>query len=459
MQQKYVRNRGILPTGHILLLALWFCFGWVGSNLVFTEKTFAADLFIETSRMNFEPIPVAVFPFRVDGLPEGFGYFPEEVVKADLHRSQLFDVRQIDDMENLRRKTPQRSLIQRVSNAGVHVSLWGKIERQVDQSTRKEQFVLHAFLFEGEAGRKVLRKKYTGSKKLVRKMIHRLSNMIIERYTGERGIAGTQIAFVAETNGGSKQLRVMGYDGYRPQPITDNTAPLNLFPRWSPKNHFLAFTSYLDDNPDIHVLDLKTGKTKNVVAYEGANITPSWSPDGKQLAFASSFDGDSEIYTIQADDGSRLQQLTVNGSASDFAPTWSPSGMEIAFSSDRGNSLQIYVMDADGSNVRRLTYDGRYNTAPAWSPDGFWIAYTCRKKRGRLQICRVSPDGRNPVQVTDGPGDHESPSWSPDSRHIVFSLTSRGQSHIHSVYRDGRGLEQLTRGSYRASSPSWGAWK
>jgi TolB protein len=433
----------------LVLVAAW--------ALLMPKELGAADLFIETSRSTFDPIPVAVFPFQTDDWSQSLGFSPTEVLKADLKRSQLFRVENIDDIADLRGESPKPALVQRVSTRGVHVSVWGKLDR------RGDEFFLDAFLYEGEAGRKVLRKVYTGSKAVVRAMVHRLSNMIIQRYSGQRGVANTQIAFVAEVDDGKaeansgKQIYVMDYDGYRPRPYTNNQF-LNLFPHWSPGKRFLAFTSYLDDNPDIHVMDLTTGKRRNMVAFEGANITPAWSPDGKQLAFASSFDGDSDIYTIQASDGTKLRQLTFSP-ASDFSPTWAPSGIEIAFSSDRGGSLQIYVMDADGSNVRRLAFEGRYNTAPAWSPDGRWIAYTCRNRKGSLKICRVTPDGRQTVQVTQGVGDHESASWSPDGRHIVFSAASHGKSDIYVVHYEGAGLERLTSGTYRASSPTWSPWE
>ena len=414
------------------------------------EESGATDLFIETSRATFDPIPVAVFPFQTDHWSQSLGFSPTEVLRADLKRSRLFRVETIAGVADLRGASPKPALIRRVSTSGVHVSVWGKLDR------RGDEFLLDVFLYEGEAGRKVLRKVYTGSETVVRAMLHRLSNMIIERYSGQRGVAGTQIAFVAEEDHG-KQIYVMDYDGYRPRPLTNNMS-LNLFPHWSPGKRFLSFTSYLDDNPDIHVMDLATGERRNMVAFEGANITPAWSPDDNYLAFASSFDGDSDIYTIQASDGTKLRQLTFSP-ASDFAPTWAPSGLEIAFSSDRGGSLQIYVMDADGSNVRRLTFEGRYNTAPAWSPDGRWIAYTCRNRKGSLKICRVTPDGRQTVQVTQSVGDHESASWSPDGRYIVFSAASRGKSDIYVVHYDGLGLERLTPGTYRASSPTWSPWE
>ena len=409
---------------------------------------------IEISRSAFDPIPVAVFPFQVGEEARALGYSIEDVLKADLTRSQLFRIESVDGIAGISGRSPASGVVQQASAKGAHVSVWGKLFRQGDE------FVLDVLLYEGEAGRTALRKKYKGgvaggSKNVVRDMVHRLSNLIIQRYSGQRGVAGTQIVFVAEVDGG-KQLYVMDYDGYRLRPLTNNPF-LNLFPRWSPQKRFLAFTSYRDANPDIHVMDLKEGKRRTLVAFRGANITPAWSPDGKQLAFSSSFDGDADIYTVQAADGTQLRQLTVHP-ASDFAPTWAPSGMEIAFSSDRGGSLQIYVMDADGSNVRRLTFKGRYNTAPSWSPDGRWIAYTCKNSKGSLRICRVTPDGRHAVQVTRGKGDHESASWSPDSRNIAFSATEYGTSHIYSVRGDGSGLEQLTSGPMRTSSPAWSPW-
>jgi len=431
----------------VLVCGLALVFAWI---FLMCKESGATDLFIETSRSTFDPIPVAVFPFQTDEWSQSLGFSPTEVLKADLKRSQLFRVESIAGVADLRGESPKPSLLRRVSTSGVHVSVWGKIER------RGDEVFLDAFLYEGEAGRKVLRKIYTGSEAVVRAMVHRLSNMIIGRYSGQRGVAGTQIAFVAETDH-DKQIYVMDYDGYRPRSLTNNKK-LNLFPHWSPGNKFLAFTSYLDGNPDIHVMNLTTGESRSMVAFEGANITPAWSPNGKQLAFASSFDGDSDIYAVQASDGTKLRQLTFSP-ASDFAPTWAPSGMEIAFSSDRGGSLQIYVMDADGANVRRLTFKGKYNTAPAWSPDGRWIAYTCRNGKRRLKICRVTPDGRQAIQVTQSEGDHESASWSPNGQHIVFSVTSHGKSDIYVVHYDGAGLERLTFGTYRASSPSWSPWK
>src|SRR5439155_366144 len=92
-----------------------------------------------------------------------------------------------------------------------------------------------------------------------------------------------------------------------------------------------------------------------------------------QLAFSSTVDGNPEIYVINAD-GSNPVRLT-DAAAGNFRPAWSPDGTKIAFTSDRDGSAEIYVMNADGSNPVRLTNDAAYDAEPAWSPDGTKIAF------------------------------------------------------------------------------------
>ena len=113
------------------------------------------------------------------------------------------------------------------------------------------------------------------------------------------------------------------------------------------------------------------------------------------------------------------------------------------------------VFPHDGSNVRRLTYEGDYNAAPAWSPRGNWIAYVCRTAQRTYKLCMVTPDGQKRVQITTGNGIDDSPSWSPDGRHLTFSSTVDGKSHIYMVNTDGTDLERITFGGTHNSAPSW----
>ena len=70
----------------------------------------------------------------------------------------------------------------------------------------------------------------------------------------------------------------------------------------------------------------------------------SWSPDGQQIAFTSPVDGDHEIYVVDVT-GENIIQLTDND-ASDAYPSWSPDGSRIAFCSNRDGNMEIYIMSS-----------------------------------------------------------------------------------------------------------------
>src|SRR5712691_6481546 len=385
----------------------------LAGSAVFAVTTGAVEVFIDATRGAIQKIPIAVYSFKsaapVPGQPAA------DVLKADLRRSLLFDVA---DLERLGIRAgvnsqPPPEALQKAGEAGLPVQVWGTL------LPRGREIVFH--------------------------------------YTGEQGIARSQIAFVSE-RGGAKELFVMDYDGYSLRQLTFD-ASLNLAPAWSPDRRRLAFVTYRKgDDPQIEELDLVTGARRTLVALPGLNITPEWSPSGEELAFATTRDGNSEIYKVDKS-GRRFERLTDHGAA-DLAPTWSPTGRELAFTSDRGGTPQIYLMSADGTNVRALTYPdrhGSYNTSAAWSPKRNWLAYVCRDERRILKICLISPDGQQWRQLTTGSSNDESPSWSVDGRHVVFSSTRNGRRDIYMINADGTGLERLTTSGRFNDDPAWSA--
>jgi TolB protein len=102
-----------------------------------------------------------------------------------------------------------------------------------------------------------------------------------------------------------------------------------------------------------------------------------------------------------------------------------------------------------------LTFEVDYNASPAWSPRGSWIAYVCRTDEKSYKLCLITPDGQKRLQITSGPNVDDSPSWSPDGRHLVFSSTSEGQSHLYLINSDGTERERITSRNAHHSSPSW----
>jgi TolB protein len=309
--------------------------------------------------------------------------------------------------------------------------------------------VLEFRLYDVTGARQLLAKRYSGTRKDVRRMAHSFSDEILLFLTGERGPFTGKIAFVSKRSG-NKEIYLMDYDGYQVQRLTANGS-INLKPDFAPSGREIIYTSYKNGNPYLYRRDLFSTAETRIAAYPGLNITGAWSPDGSRIALALSKDGNTELYTI-GKGGGQLNRLTKNN-AIETSPSWSPDGSRIAFLSDRLGRPQIFVMNADGSGVYRLTTAGDYNVGPSWSPKGDRILY-CRQQPGGFQIYAINPDGSNDTQLTSE-GSNEHPRWSPDGRFITFSSNRRGSQNIYVMRADGSGQTKVSRAGGAETQPTW----
>jgi TolB protein len=300
------------------------------------------------------------------------------------------------------------------------------------------------------ARRPILVRAYRGPLADWRSLVHRFADDIVLQFTGEPGVAGSRIAFVAR-EGRNKELWVMDLDGAGSRQLTRDGS-IALSPSWSPDGSLLAFSSYRDGgSPHLFVIPAVGGRIYRVSGRTGLNTGPAYSPDGREIACCLSKDGNSEIYVLDAQGGSP-RRLTDNR-AIDTSPVWSPTGREIAFTSDRSGSPQVYVMDRDGGNVRRLTYEVGYTDSPAWSPRGDLIAMVSRTASG-FDVYVCGADGSNARLVVGG-GSNENPRWSPDGRHLVFASNRGGSFALYISDLDGRPPRMLDTGGKVAMSPAW----
>lgn len=277
----------------------------------------------------------------------------------------------------------------------------------------------------------------------LRPVAHRISDLIYEKITGEKGLAGTRIAFVAG-GGGAWYLAVADADGKNPQVILRSAQPI-MSPAWSPDGSKLAYVSFEGRKPQIVVQDVYNGARRVVSASPGINGAPSWSPDGQRLVFTLSKDGNPEIYAAGV--GSSSPVRLTNNSAIDTEPVWLPDG-SIVFTSDRGGSPQLYQIGAGGGAAQRVTFQGDYNARPTVSPDGRYIAMMHRRG-GRFNIAVLDRQTKQFKVLTSGNND-ESPSFAPDGKTIVYSDGQR----LRSVSVDGGNQQDVSiRGVAR--DPAW----
>jgi Tol biopolymer transport system component len=155
-----------------------------------------------------------------------------------------------------------------------------------------------------------------------------------------------------------------------------------------------------------------------------------------------------DIYSMTSR-GTDIRRLTRDG-RSDIV-RWSPDGQRIAYAQFEPPRVSIIVMGADGSNPINISRDPTVADGyPAWSPDGRRIAFHSNRHNlqggGRRSIYAMDADGGNVVRLTTGDAwNDRAPHWSPDGSKIAFHSNRSGSDlQIFVINADGTNLRQLT---------------
>ena len=402
------------------------------------------DVYLKAFTRTFQRMEIDLYPMEGESLNQDQTSMSElitQVVSNDLWMSGYFKV-------NIKAGVPpiNNNSTNHAAGNSSNVLAWIAGNFQI----RNNQITVQPRVVDRASGTTIIRKEYRDLSENKRSLLHRISDDIVYRLTGDRGIAGSQIAFVNEKEDGTKEIGVMDYDGFNIRELTSDRS-LNLSPAWSPDGSNICYTSYKDGNPNLHAINLRSKNPSVLSEFQGLNSAPAWSPDGKRIALTLSKDGNAEIYLLQIKK-KKFRRLTFSR-AIDSSPTWSPSNREIAFTSDRPGSPQIYIMDSDGLNLRRLTFEGSYNDSPVWSPRGDKIGFVSRTESG-FDIYTIDVDGRNLIRLTDSSGSNEDPYWSPNGFALIFSSTRSGRKELYSIFWDGSDQKRLTSGGIYYA-PAW----
>jgi TolB protein len=292
-----------------------------------------------------------------------------------------------------------------------------------------------------------------GSEDELRYLAHQISDVVMEKLTGEKGIFTTRVAYVSKA-AGRYRLHVADWDGESAQEALNSSEPI-MSPKWSPDGTRLAYVSFENKKPVVYAQNIYTRQRTAVANFKGSNSAPAWAPDGKSLAVTLTRDGQSQIYLIGAD-GSNPRRLT-NSNAIDTEACFAPDGNSIYFTSDRGGSPQIYRMSTQGGDASRVTFNGNYNVSPRISADGKKLAYvTRRESRYSIALRDLGKDGSGNDQVLSETGRDESPSFAPNSRWILYAARTGSRDELHYLNINGRDKFSKVVSNTDMREPTWG---
>lgn len=414
----------------------------------------SAQLKIDITRGNLEPVPVAVSGLTsADGSLSSMGADISRVVAADLERSGLF--RPID---------PSAFIEQIASGDAIpRYADWRQINAQglvtgTITGAGGDKIKVSFRLWDTNIEQQIAGKEFNTFGRNWRRVAHLVADEIYKRLTGEEGYFDTRIVYISETGparGRIKRLAIMDQDGENHKFLTDGSA-LVLTPRFSPNTQEILYMSYKGKMPRVYLRDLQTGREESMGQFQGMSFAPRFNHDGSRMLMSIANGGNTEIYEM--DLRSRAMRRLTNSPGIDTSPSYSPDGRQITFESDRGGSQQLYVMNADGSNPQRISFgNGRYGT-PIWSPRSDLIAFT-KMYGGMFYIGVMRPDGSGERLLTESWLD-EGPTWSPNGRVIMFTRGSpgsgpaAGRSRLYSVDITGRNLREVMTPT-DASDPAW----
>ncbi|MFK7795593.1 MAG: Tol-Pal system beta propeller repeat protein TolB [Gammaproteobacteria bacterium] len=416
--------------------------------VLFSSNAYAL-LEIEITQGVESAMPVAITPVAGDMPIEAT--LLESVVFSDLHRSGYFSI--ID-----KKNYPQQSVnldnvdYPKWRNVGIEALLTMKATAAGEGKVRV-QFELYDLVRKN----RILGHSVTTNKNQLRKVAHKISDLVFEKLTGIKGAFSTRVAYISEASsskGKKYQLQIADADGYNPRTVFSSSKQL-LSPAWAPDGRRLAYVSFENDRTEIFMQDITTGKRTKISSEPGINSAPAWSPDGSSIALTLSSGGDPDIYILDVE-SRKLRKLT-NHYGIDTEAVWSPDGRFIYFTSNRSGAPQIYRVSFGGGSPKRMTFEGNYNAAASVSADGKRIAMVHRNDGGyRIGLLEIETNSFR--LLTDGTLD-EAPSFAPNGSMIIYSTRHNNSTVLSAVSADGRVRQRLRLQKEKVREPSWSPFR
>ncbi|MEF2146234.1 MAG: protein tolB [Desulfovibrionaceae bacterium] len=309
---------------------------------------------------------------------------------------------------------------------------------------------LQARVYDTLSGRRLVGKSYPGLDSVKTPLAaDAFCAEFMRALTGRSGFFHSDLAFVKKVGAG-RELFTISPQGRGLKQAT-KLGGVNLSPEWSKDGRLVIFTHIGDKRHSLGILDRNTGKV-SLRPFPGfVVIGPAYMPSG-EIAVTLSPKGKPDIYRLSST--FKVLGLLAESPAIDVSASFDSKGLRMAFTSGRMGNPHIFIKEMATGQVKRVTYQGTYNTSPCLSPDGRYVAFS-RKLAGGHKIFVHDLITGEERQITFGPGSDEEPAFGPDGYFVAFSSNRGGQYKIYLTTRHGDEPKLIPTGAGEATAPAW----
>lgn len=287
-----------------------------------------------------------------------------------------------------------------------------------------------------------------------RRMAHKAADLLFKQMIGIRGAFDTRLAYILATGRpGNQNFRLMisDADGYGARAVLSSRRPI-LSPTWSPNGRLLAYVSFEQDQASIYIQDLASGQKRKLLSYDGTSGAPAWSPDNRHLAISLTQNDNTDIYVINTRNG-QVRRVT-QSRAIDTEPAWASNHILI-YTSDQTGQPQLYRTTLNGSDGKRFTFKGSYNSAASVVKNKVAMV---RRQSGKFGIAIMNAASKASAFVSRA-GSDESPSLAPNAAMVVYATRNNGREVIAVSSDNGKVRQIIPTPPGSARDPAWSPYQ
>ena len=413
---------------------------------LFFLSTLSGQLRIEIKGGLEDPINVAVVPMQWN-LDSPQDLFVHEVIKSDLESFGEFYVLPPKNMLSLP-SSKEEVFFKDWRILGTDFLVIGDIGLSEVENEIKVSF----FIFDIVKERLIHRGVVFGSKKSLRRISHKISDIIYSKIYDIPGIFSTQIAYIDKPSASDPNYNLMisDLDGFQSLSLFSSPQPL-MSPSWSPDKKKIAYVSFEEGTSRIFIQQLSNAKRIGLKLERGINSSPNWSPNGDKLSAVLSKTGNPDIFIYDLKLSTWIQ--ITNHFGIDTEPDWSPDSNKILFTSNRSGSPQLYEVNVKTNRIKRITFDGTYNARGRYLPNGKDIVFVHRRN-GVFHIAKQNLRSGNINILTDTSLD-ESPTVSPNGNVVIYATKDGDKDILAGITLDGKTKFIMPSLKGEAREPSW----